>query len=75
MDFIRNFPFFSIILAMFCGILSSVLKGKQARNLCLFMVTTVMLLSGAVLWYTTKAGSFIYMMGHFPAPWGNEIRA
>ena len=75
MDFIRNFPFFSIILAMFCGILSSVLKGKQARNLCLFMVTTVMLLSGAVFWYTTKAGSFIYMMGHFPAPWGNEIRA
>ena len=75
MDFIRNFPFFSIILAMFCGILSSVLKGKWARHLCLFMIITVMVLSGAVLWYTAKTGSFTYMMGHFPAPWGNEIRA
>ncbi|MCI8276267.1 MAG: sodium:proton antiporter [Lachnospiraceae bacterium] len=76
MDFIRNFPFFSIILAMFCGIVSSVLKGRWAKRLCLFMVTAQILLSGAVLFYTVRTGeSFIYMMGHFPAPWGNEIRA
>ena len=22
-----------------------------------------------------KGASYTYMMGHFPAPWGNEIRA
>lgn len=33
MSFVQNFPFFSIIIAMFSGILSSVLDGKKARNL------------------------------------------
>ncbi len=76
MDVIRNFPFFSIILAMFCGIVSSVLKGRWAKRLCLFMVTVQIALSGSVLFYTVRTGeSFIYMMVHFPAPWGNEIRA
>ena len=76
MEFIRNFPFFSIILCMFSGIISSVLDGKKARNICFTCVSIVTLLSTAVLFYTIKTGTaFIYMMGHFPAPWGNEIRA
>ena len=76
MDFIRNFPFFSIILCMFSGIVSSVLDGKKARNLCFGAVGAVTLLSASVLVYTVQTGeSFVYMMGHFPAPWGNEIRA
>ena len=76
MDFIRNFPFFSIILCMFSGIISSVLDGKKARNICLGCVSIVTILSAAVLCYTAKTGeAFTYMMGHFPAPWGNEIRA
>lgn len=76
MDFIRNFPFFSIILSMFSGILSSVLDGKKARNLCFGCVGIVMVLSASVLAYTIRTDTFFtYMMGHFPAPWGNEIRA
>ena len=76
MDFVQNFPFFSIILCMFCGIISSVLDGKKARNLCFGCVGMVTLLSAAVLCYTAVTNqSFTYMMGHFPAPWGNEIRA
>lgn len=76
MDFIQNFPFFSIVLCMFSGIISSVLDGKKARNLCFTCVGLVTLLSTAVLLYTIKTGTaFTYMMGHFPAPWGNEIRA
>ena len=76
MDFIRNFPFFSIIICMFSGILSSVLDGKKARNLCIGAVSIVTMLSACVLFYTVKTdSSFTYMMGHYPAPWGNEIRA
>ncbi len=76
MDFIRNFPFFSIIICMFSGILSSVLGGKKARNLCFGAVGVVAVLSACVLFYTAQTGeAFTYMMGHFPAPWGNEIRA
>ena len=76
MEFIRNFPFFSIIICMFSGIISSVLRGKKARNLCFGAVGIVAVLSVSVLFYTVQTGeSYTYMMGHFPAPWGNEIRA
>ena len=76
MEFIRNFPFFSIIICMFSGIISSVLNGKKARNLCFGAVSLVGVLSACVLFYTLQTGtSFTYMMGHYPAPWGNEIRA
>lgn len=76
MDFICNFPFFSIIICMFSGIISSVLDGKKARNVCIGAVSIVTILSACVLFYTIQIDtSFVYMMGHFPAPWGNEIRA
>ncbi len=76
MDFVQNFPCFSIILCLFAGILSSGLKDKAAMrvNTCLLCIVT--LLSGATLFYTLQTGqSFVYVMGKFPAPWGNEIRA
>ena len=76
MSFIVNFPFFTIILAMFSGIVSSVLDGRWAKRVCIAMLSIVLVLSSCVLFYTLKTGeSFTYMMGHFPAPWGNEIRA
>ena len=76
MDFIRNFPFFSIILSMFSGILCSVLPAKAARAVNTAVITIVGGLSAALLWYVTVTGEcYTYMMGHFPAPWGNEIRA
>ncbi len=76
MDLIQNFPCFSIILCLFAGILSSGLKDKAAMrvNTCLLGIVT--LLSAATLLYTLSTGeSFVYVMGKFPAPWGNEIRA
>ncbi len=76
MSFVQNFPFFSIILAMFSGIVSSVLKGKKARILSICAISVTMVLSAAVLTYCAATGeSYVYWMGHFPAPWGNEIRA
>lgn len=76
MSFAQNFPFFSIILAMFSGIVSSVLSGKKARNLTLAMIVVTTALSAGTLIFCLQTGqSYTYMMGHFPAPWGNEIRA
>ena len=76
MSLVQNFPFFSIIIAMFSGILSSVLTGKQARNVSLTAISVTTAMSAAVLFFCLKTGeSYTYMMGHFPAPWGNEIRA
>ena len=75
MEFFRNFPFFSIMIAMFTGIISSAMDGKKARKLTVAMVSIVLALSACTLYYTEQVGeSITYMMGHFPAPWGNEIR-
>lgn len=76
MDFIKNFPFFSIMLSMFSGTVCSILPGKAAKWVNTIVITAVGVLSGILLSYLmgTKE-SYIYRMGHFPAPWGNEIRA
>ena len=76
MDFICNFPAFSIVLSIMAAIISSALKGKWAKWLNLVVLFIVMGLSVCVLGYTIGNGDFfVYTMGKFPAPWGNEIRA
>lgn len=76
MDFLKNLPFFSIMISMFGGIICSMLKGRKARYLSYFTVGMVCAMSFILLLYVINLGdSFTYMMGHFPAPWGNEIRA
>lgn len=76
MNLIQNFPFFSIVLSMFGGILSGVIPGKWAKRLSLFVISAVLCMSAVLLVFMYSFGeSYTYMMGHFPAPWGNEIRA
>lgn len=76
MDFIRNFPFICIVLCLATGVVSSVLKPKAAKVVSVSLVSFCCVCSFCVLFYTISTGtSFTYMMGHFPAPWGNEIRA
>ena len=76
MRFVQNFPFFSIILSMFSGIISSVLPARAARWLNTALIVTVGAMSAALLWFLTGTQeAYVYWMGHFPAPWGNEIRA
>lgn len=76
MSFVQNFPFFSIILSMLSGIVSSVLPARAAKWLNTCLIAAVGLMSGILLWHLSKTGEpFVYWMGHFPAPWGNEIRA
>lgn len=77
MAFVQNVPFFSIMISMFAGIASSVLSRKTARRLNIAAVTIIGVLSAWLMLYFMQSdvGSYTYMMGHFPAPWGNEIRA
>lgn len=75
MTFSQNFPFFSIILSMFTGVLCAVLKPKAARNLCMGTIGVIGIMSYEVLLHTLRTGEYyVYWMGHFPAPFGNEIR-
>jgi len=76
MNFVQNFPFFSIILSMFSGIVSSVLPARAAKWLNTILISVVGAMSAVLLVYLMGTGeSYVYWMGHFPAPWGNEIRA
>ena len=76
MQFVQNVPFFSIMLSMISGTISSVLPAKWARRLNVAMILVVTAMTGWLLTFlvTSGIGSYTYMMGHFPAPWGNELR-
>lgn len=76
MDFITNFPLFTIVLSLFSGALCFMLKAKAAKTYTVCFEVLLLALNICVLAYTLKTGtSFTYTMGEFPAPWGNEIRA
>ncbi|MCI8937382.1 MAG: sodium:proton antiporter [Lachnospiraceae bacterium] len=76
MDFVQNFPAVSILLCLFAGIISSGLRKKAARSVNIILILIVTFLSVCTLFYTMGTGeAFVYVMGRFPAPWGNEIRA
>lgn len=76
MDFVCNFPFFSILISLFSGTICSILPEKAAKAVNRIVITAVGVMSGILLLYLLGTGeSFVYWMGHFPAPWGNEIRA
>ena len=59
MSIVQNFPFFSIILAMFSGIVSSILPGKRARNVSLIMIAATTALSFAVLCFCIDRKSVV----------------
>ncbi len=72
----QNIPFVCILLPLASAALVSVLKGKWCRA-----AAGLVLLAEAALsvYFTVRMAaygqSYAYMMGHYPAPWGNEIRA
>ena len=72
---VQNFPFAAIMLYLAGGVTCCVLKPKASKVVCLLLNSLVTVLMFAVLLYTMRTGeSYVYWMGHFPAPWGNEIR-
>lgn len=75
--FYENFPFFSMFLAIICGVVSAVIpKERTAYRLALAMTMVITVLSGILLFYLyTQDVSFTYSMGRFPAPYGNAIKA
>ncbi len=75
MPFVQNVPFFSIMLCMVSGVVSAMLSGKITKWITVGLSAVVAAMN---LWLTVDLWhnhrSFTYMMGHFPAPWGNELR-
>ncbi len=75
MTAVQNFPLASIMLYLAGGVTCCILKARTSKWVCLVLNTLVTSLMFAVLLHTVRTGeSFVYLMGHFPAPWGNELR-
>ena len=76
MEFVCNFPLFSIIGSLFSSVLCMTLGGRAAKRWTVGWECVLIAMVSAVLAYTLRTGAaFTYVMGEFPAPWGNEIRA
>lgn len=78
MKFYYNIPFFMIMLPMISAILMPIIrKSKVTRGICVFVQLVACALSAVLLVSLWANGqeSFTYAMGHFPAPFGNELRA
>ena len=76
MPFVQNFPFFSIILSIACAVICILLKQRPAKLLTFACLITLTVFSAVLLAFTLRTGeSFTYMLGYFPAPFGNELRA
>ena len=73
----QNLPFFSIMLCLVSAAVCSTLPWRAARTLSFSSLALCLSASITLLFFfrSTNAPSFTFLMGHFPAPWGNEIRA
>lgn len=75
LEFVQNFPCFSILICMFSGIVTSALKERGAKRLNICTLLTVTVMSFLTLAYVLGTGeSYVYVTGNFGAPWGNELR-
>jgi len=76
MQLVQNVPFFSIMLSMIAAFVSPMLGRRAAKWLSVGLAGAVVCLH---IWFLPFMagfeGSYTYMMGHYPAPWGNELRA
>lgn len=75
--FVYNFPFFSIILTLAGAMATPFIRnGRAAQKVNMGIIIGAGFLNGAVLINLVQTGqNFTYIMGHFPAPFGNEIRS
>jgi len=74
MSFSVNFPLFMVVLCLMSAVLSSLLKARAARALTLALSAVCTAGNGLLCLYLYRLGGAVtYLMGHYPAPWGNEL--
>lgn len=74
----QHIPFLSIFIPLICAILIPLFKNKKgAKIITLSSIIIEIILSAILIVYLNnyEPGFFTYQLGHYPAPWGNELRA
>lgn len=76
MELARNIPLLLILLSLFSGVLCLALRRRPAKIYTVFLELLATALAVRLLSYVFWRGdSFTFVLGEFPAPWGNELRA
>ncbi|MCI6740681.1 MAG: hypothetical protein MR579_08150 [Bacteroidales bacterium] len=77
LPFYQNIPFFCILLSMVGGVITSLIcSPRWALRLHLGILAVCCAANAHLACILFRSGeSFTYMLGHYPAPWGNELRA
>jgi len=76
LPFEQNLPMIGILCCVLSGLCCLILPRRHARYLSLATYAAHIVLSLLLVWHTLHEGvSFTYPMGHFPSPFGNELRA
>ena len=71
-----HIPFLSIFIPMITAVFINLVKGKKVtKYLAVLSLAAVLVLDIILLRFmnTQSVNSFRYILGHFPAPWGNEL--
>ena len=75
MSFSLNFVLFLVVLCLICSVLCAITKDAAARMISLILSAVSCAANFILLLYVAGKGTnFNYMMGHYPHPWGNELR-
>ena len=71
----QSIPFACILLPLAAAALTAALPTRRARYVTGFVLLVQTVLSALLVAQMASGNeSYVYMMGHYPAPWGNEIR-
>ena len=75
MNFCLNFPLFLVVLSLICSVLCAITKDTFARAVSLTLAA-VSCAANLILLVSVSGDmqTVCYMMGHYPHPWGNELR-
>ena len=75
MSLIHSIPLFTIVLSLLTSVICSIVNAKWAKRIYAVTGLIVIGLTTFLMIHTVQVGeAFVFMMGHFPAPWGNEIQ-
>lgn len=70
-----NFPLLIILILLISAFAMPIIRSsKTVKQLSLASILICLVLSVLTLEHVIQAGEFVYKVGHFAAPWGNEIK-
>ena len=72
-----HIPFFTIFIPMITALIINIVRNNKAtKYIAILSLLSVLVLDIIMVRFMSvnQVDTFTYMLGHFPAPWGNELK-